>query len=183
MQIQINLYRLSKHYRLTIIVTKCIDKRINAQSQVYSYFVRINHLIFTKSGCKYPHAKRTFVYTVHSRFLRAHSAHSVSFNICSSLIDFTSRCNETYFHCRHHCALRFLPRLHPRYLSCIYPIVSPYCTVFFRRVLPRGHNKPPSFAAVCLRCVPILAGMSRGMRKVVVVCLVVIVSIYLRNSH
>lgn len=83
------------------------------QFQLYSYFVRINHSIYTKFDCKYPHAKRTFVYTVHSRFLRAHFAYSVSFNICSPLIDFTSRRNGTYFYRRHHCALRFLRRYIP----------------------------------------------------------------------
>lgn len=127
---------MSKHYRLTITVTKCIDKRINAQSQVYSYFVRINHLIFTKSGCKYPHAKRTFVYTVHSRFLRAHSAHSVSFNICSPLIDFTSRHNENYFHCRHHCALRFLPR--NGVTSPLFILYLPHCISVLYSVFPPG---------------------------------------------
>lgn len=109
--IDYQFYRLSEHYRFT---KSRIDRdRINAQSQLYSYFVRINHSIYTKSSYKYPHAKRTFVYRVHSRFLRAHFAHSASFNICSPLIDFTSRRNRTYFYCCHHCALRFLRRYIP----------------------------------------------------------------------
>lgn len=139
---------------------------------MYSHFVRINHSIYIKFGCKYPRAKRAFVYTVHNRFLCAHSAYSVSFNICSPLIDFTSQRNGTYFYRRHHCALR----LRHRYILDIYLVSTPlYLRIvwcFFRWALLRRHNKPSSFAAIYLRCVSIFARMSW---KVVVVCLPVIV--------
>jgi len=70
----------------------------------------------------------------------------------------------------------------PPYLFCIRSIISPYCTIFpppQANEPPQGHNKPPSFAAVYLRRVPVL----QRETAVIAVCLLAVVSVYLYSSE